>query len=484
MKAYHQGKQRKKTLIKLAVLFAVAAGFFFFLSMRKDVLVEQSVRVLESFLKQGTDLTFKIDKISGNFLGSIRFKNITISQPWLPKEKQILMRADEIQFHYRLLDFISKKQLGKFRIHVTRPEVFIRPSTGIRGPRFPFMGWMREWALSQAGHLSLRVEDMTMHYGADKEIHGVDLFYENKKFEALVPISHLELQAIDISTELRFDGEFQLGAAGQPDQLTGSIRTENTILNWKPLPSEMDFHYIFTPSYFRFDTINFLGGIEINGEIDFTKDYALNISARAANYPLLTLDSFFSISGAMNESSRLDLEAHLEGSPWEPRLEARARISEGWVKKRAFKAMEVNVEGVYPTLKLTESRVFLQDGQTMRFADTTLEFKDLFRGKTYEALISQAQQETFVLGDWQFSRPRDKNDQPEFLLQKAFGDQAKVHLRKFNEEDKIIVDHDPNDEKPTDLEVGFEYRLRTKDSLKFHVKNDEEFMGIERKVSF
>ena len=115
----------------------------------------------------------------------------------------------------------------------------------------------------------------------------------------------------------------------------------------------------------------------------------------------------------------------------------------------------------------------------MRIADKTLEARELFKEKTYETLVSEAQQETVVWGDWELSRQKDERDQPEFIMQRSFGDKTNVHFTKFSTDEKPV---EPRESK--NMEVGFEYRLRAKDSLKFELRDDEEFVGIERKMKF
>ena len=121
----------------------------------------------------------------------------------------------------------------------------------------------------------------------------------------------------------------------------------------------------------------------------------------------------------------------------------------------------------------------MPDESTMRFADKTIEAGELFKEKTYEALVAEAQQETVVWGDWEFSRSKDANESSGLLMERSLGDNTKVHFTKFYEG---FADQERTNEKQ--MEVGFEYRLRSKDSLKLELRDDEEFVGVERKMKF
>ena len=142
--------------------------------------------------------------------------------------------------------------------------------------------------------------------------------------------------------------------------------------------------------------------------------------------------------------------------------------------------MDLHVSGVYPTLQLSDSRLLMDDGSTMRFADKTVEFRELFSNRLYEGLVAGEDQDTVVMGDWKFKRPTDENERPEFTAQRSFGKHASLHVTKFNEASEETLDS-PEDR---NTEVGFEYRLKGKDSLKLEMREDEKFVGVERKMSF
>ena len=462
-------------------MLVLLGGAALFLLHRKEALVRQVTRLLENSLSSGDDYRVKIGRTRSDIFGYIRFEDVVIEEPWLPEGERQLFSAKEIEFHYRFLDFLSKQQLGaKIDIVADHPEVRWRPRLGLRRPRFPWMEWMKQWAVSQPQHLAVRVNKLDLVFGPDKKkIGGVDISYENNHFHAQIPISHLVIAGSDVSSVVNVTGHFELGLQESGDHLNGEIRTEGTIINWKPLAQETQFSFNFSEDDFKLTSSNFLGGVEITGAVDFTRDYALDFLVTAQNYPLANLEPFLKVDRSLIPPGHFDLSAHFYGSLEQLNVEARTRIYEGWIGGKTFKAMDVNVVGIYPTLRLTDSKILMQDDSSMRFADKTLEARDLFKGKTYEALIAEAQQETVVWGDWELSRPKDIKDNPEFLMQRNLSDKATVHFKKFYEDSSA---QDRSNEKQ--MEVGFEYRLRSKDSLKLELREDEEFVGVERKMKF
>ena len=474
-------KSKKEIVLKTFVLLFLVGGAAFFLVNRKEALVRQFTRLLENSLSSSADYQVKIGKIHSNVFGYIRFEAVAIEAPWLPEGKRRLFSAKEIRFHYRFLDFLSKQPLGS-RIDVVadHPEIYWRPQLKLRKLRFPWMEWMRQWAVSQPQHLAVRVQKLDLVFGPDKKkISGVDISYENNHFQAQIPVSHLVIAGSDVSSVVNVTGRFELGLQGASDRLAGEIRTEGTIINWKPLAQETQFSFDFSEDDFKLTSSNFLGGIEITGAVDFTRDYAIDFLITAENYLIANLEPFLKVDQGLIPPGRFDLSVHFYGNLEQLNVEARTRIYEGWIGGKTFKAMDVNLVGIYPTLHLTDSKILMQDESSMRFADKTLEARDLFKAKTYEALIAEAQQETVVWGDWELSRSKDIKDNPEFLMQRNLSDNATVHFKKFYEDSGV---QDRSNEKQ--MEVGFEYRLRSKDSLKLEVRGEEEFVGVERKMKF
>ena len=177
----------------------------------------------------------------------------------------------------------------------------------------------------------------------------------------------------------------------------------------------------------------------------------------------------------------MDLDARFQGH-WDAlNLDAYARITGGRTSSNRFQSMDLHVSGVYPTVQLSDSRILMDDGSTTRFADKTLEFRELFSSGLYQSLVSGEDQDTVVMGDWKFKRPTDEGDLPEFTAQRSFGKHASLHVTKFNEASEETLDSPEN----RNTEVGFEYRLKGKDSLKVEMRGeDEKFVGVERKMSF
>ncbi len=468
--------------MRLLFLILAVAGIFLLLTARKETLRKHSTRFLESCLSVGTDLEFHVGKISSNGLGFIKFQNVEVSEPWLPKEQSTLFRAKEIGFRYNALDFFSKKLRSKVTVTVVDPELHWRPGIPrLRKPTFPIVALVRQWAMTERENLSIRVKGLTLYLDtANRSFKNIDFLFERGSFEIKWPVAHLDVGGVDLSSLVHIQGGVDRGPDPSTAFLAGQIRTEGSVVNRKPMPVESTLDFVFSEDFFQARSSHFLGEMDAEVRFEFTRDILMTAKVRCEQYPISNLQPFFNVDPHLTVPGHLDFSIQLSGSPWSPRLESRFLVYKGWVNQRNFKAMDIHLEGVVPTLRLFDSRILLEDGSTMRFADKTLELNDVFKARTYSALVREAQQDSVAMGDWQFSRPKDINDKPEFLMERILDDNTSIHFRKFNE---IRQPYDASESQK--MEVGLDVQLlNSKDFLKLGLREDEEFVGVERKVRF
>ena len=69
---------QKKWLIRLGLLVCLLAVFFWAAKERKELLVRESARILESVANRGLGADVRIGRIRGNIFGMIAFENLEI----------------------------------------------------------------------------------------------------------------------------------------------------------------------------------------------------------------------------------------------------------------------------------------------------------------------------------------------------------------------------------------------------------------------
>ncbi len=475
--------RRRKLFIKLAVFLVFLCGTFFFLKHKKEMVVREGTQFLQRLLSRETEFDIKVGRITGKLSGVVRFEDVRLEDPSQPGGMKLLLRAKRIEIHYRLRDLFMKQFANsKVTVRVIEPEI-VWLERDERAKRRPELSkWLKEWGMAQRQYVRLEVRDLKIvePSGEGTLFSEIQLDYADDAFRLHLPVRHLSLGGHDVSTEFIVKGLFKPGAGELLPSISGEISTQGTIVNWSPLPWEALFTYVLSPARFEIESQELLGGFHVAGSVDFLTNDDLQFSLETEQYPLEDLTPFLRHTGKKPEG-RLDLDARVKGSPSAPNLEVYATITGGRSGPNHYRSLNLYVEGVYPTLRLSDSRVLFEDGKMMRFADQNVEFADLFDESLYSKWISGQDQDTLILGKWEFSRPGERDEKQEFSMQRSFGKRASLNVRKANAFDEAKLDSPEKD----DMQVGFEYRLLSKDTLKVEARSeDDRYVGVEHKMSF
>ena len=453
--------------------------------MKKDTLVREGATFLQNMLSRETKLGIRIGKISGKVSGIIRFEDVTLEDPALPEGLRVLFHAKRVEFRYRLWEFLTKNFQAKIVASVTDSELYWRPNMQRRNDSPPFFYGLRDLLLTQRDRLSLHVKNLTLIVGEGMKFPGIGMDYEDDQFRVDVPLRHFQIGENDINTELKWRGRLEWGLLRSEDKLVGEVYTEGSVLNTQPLPWESRFDYTLTRDGVQVGNSSFLGGFQLMGEAHFGDKDTVDLTLRAQEYPIKNLEQFLGRGETNSYDGTLSMEARFHGPLDELSAEVNARLDGGRLGSGHYKSMTLHGSGVYPTLTLSDSHLLLEDGTQMRFADQTVEFRELFSTHTYRTLITSSAQENVSIGGWGFKRPMDENQRSEFLLERSLGQNAHLLLRKYNETDEDRRVMEPAEERDRqDMEVGLELHLRPEDKLKYTVREDEQFVGVERKMSF
>lgn len=462
----------------IAVALLVWCGCYVW--QQKERLAADALHAMEDLFRQETDLEIRIGRVEASWSGLVRFTGISLSDPALPEGASEIFGADEMVLRYPILDLISKSPSPDLSIELKGTRLFWQPRITLRRPRVPFLDRLADWMQRSHGRLRLSAPDTEVRLGmGQRDLKGVALDVDGTRFRLEVPLDHVEALGSDVSSTLVIEGQYHRGVFGGPSVIEGRALTQGTVVNWSPLEKESEFDLRLDEQGLQVASTAALGGLYVAGGIDFQNDYDVDFVVAASEFPVDHLAPFFKGSAGEGVPGRFDLEAHIYGYIKAPSVELRVRVHDTWMGARAFKAADMQLEGVFPTFRVTSARMVLDSGEAMRLPDATVEAGDLFRKATYEKLLAGATQDTVILGEWEFTRSEGAFSRNDFQMRKGFGEQAGILVRKPTSRDPF----DPRLERE-DVRVGFEYRLPTKESVKFEVKEDERFVGVERKWNF
>lgn len=479
MKALHSRRRRLWFRLALvAILAAAAAGAV----VRREAIARECAMFLRAAIRDQTGLEMRARRISPRGLNGLVIDGFELSKAG---EADPAFKAERFEIRYRFLDFISKTFESNFQITLVRPRLRTAGFEGLQGRGFPFADALRAWALAHRSHLAVRIVDGTLITPMFR-VDGVRADVRNGRITASVPIAHMPTGICDLTTTLEVDGRYYASEDPRGDAIGGTLSTGGTVLDWRPLPHESSFTFYMSTRSFRVRSLDFLDGIDFEAEVaNGEPEPVIDLTLRAARYPLAKLEPFLGATNYGFVLPRLvDADLHLSGPMNSPSVRLALRLEEGWIGKRGFRVLDIYGEGVYPTLLLSASGITLQDGTVMRLADKPVEVRELLQPKTFERLISEAGQDRVVFGDWELTRgvKSGRGDDEDFRMGRMLGP-TNVYVSKRDDPGAFPEEGRPREENEK-YELGLEYRLRSRDALKMTARDGEEFVGVERKMSF
>ena len=468
-----------RVFLAFALLFVLlAAGFVW---VKKDSIRAEFGRFFTNRAWTLLGVKVHVDRFGGNIVESLALRGVRVSSPTASAVEGLdtVFEAEEISFHYRIPELITGNFAGWFRIVMTKPAIYadvpLRPHTSL-DPR-----WRELFRIFIQVLKGMRRKTQIVIRGgtvvwrdAEGAVSGVEGTLQDQEFNLALTLNHVGLAGNDLSTELNLRGHLK-SDAGERQTLIGFVMTRGTIINWKPVPHESKLSFTLTDETLTIADSSILAGFEMKGAVHFTDPPDMNLIIRTKNYPLDQLNEFLILPPEKQLSGIADVSIDLDGSPLAPMTKGEITIKDSRMSRRPIKNMQIHLEGVYPDLRISNSRVVLEDGTTMAFAKENVSVSDLFSSRTYEALVTRTDQDDVIWGDWRLKREEREES---MVIQRDLGNQMNVKYEKFEQDEADVKSAPQRDE------VELEYLLSGKDSFKVKLKDDEEFVGVEKKMSF
>ncbi len=464
-------KPRLRALLVPLALFSVFVAVFLF--YRKDELRRDYAAFLDKNVHRALGLSIHVSRFGGNLFGKISFQGVVIRSENDPK-KPILCKAEAIVFHYRLWDLFAKRLDGAMLIELDRPVFYAGvPFEPDRKAARPI-----ELLSKFVAHLRDRTKlviDRGAIAWADREgtLSGISGTIENRQFDLRVRIDHMPVAGADVSTELAIKARLETRAEGEV--LAGHLRTLGTIVNWRPFQHESRLLFVLTPDRILLEDSSLLAGLRLSGSMRW-REQEIDMALKASDYSLSHLSDLFQLPPGRQLSGEADADLKLSGKLMQPMIQGQLTLKNSRMGSDPFKNIQLAFAGVYPEVSLSESRIVLEDGTTMAFADQRIDVRELFDSDTYKTLITRKDQDDVMWGDWRLVR-HDREDS--MVVERGLGDAMKVKYERHGRDEAVIDPNEPKDE------VELEYLLSGSDSFMVQMnEDDEKFVGVQKKVSF
>jgi len=291
-------------------------------------------------------------------------------------------------------------------------------------------------------------------------------FKESDKFIKII-FDHFSFQENELISNLNIKTKYNR----EDKTLEGEIYSSGTLFNYLPFP-EFEGSYKFKENILTIEKLKWTESFNLRGEINFSEKISGNLSMDIKNFDFFYLAHLYypdwRIWGSV--SGKIDMELK------ENRIFTKGRIelSEGEIGPFKFKGGRINFVGEDNVLKLTDSRIYQENGYFDLNGE--VDFKKLGKPDFGNNLILIPYQERIDWMGWSISK---KDFLSPISLDRDIDEKLSIHFRSYIEEQK-----DLSKNKERNGEFDLEYKLKEDRSLKLRLKDSEEILGFERKIRF
>lgn len=447
---------------------------FMWFRVHQETLQKDFKQFLETRFSQFLGLKIRFGGLRGNFLGSVSVLDLSVSAADSPEEEPFLF-ISRATLRYRLWDLILKRYGAFVSIELERPHLKVRPHFKTQSASPSNGADVVRWCNRLGPYFTIQVRDGFLSWGlVPQKIGPIQGEIENGEFKWKVLLNHWMMAGYDVITTLQLKGNFlsEHGKMAIGHRITGTAETKDTIIQFNPIPEESDFSFEITEDRLQILSSHFFGEITLSGWWNLAGSSEMDLELSMNQF---SFDRLSALMGRVdkNEGS-VSGTIFLKSSGTSTRLKGALSIQEGVLGHVPFRLMNINFEGDYPLVRLSDSGMVLNDGSSIKFADELIPMSALFDAEIYRKLARQAAQETFVWKGWQFSREKDSGG---VEMQPTLGEDVKLFYKK------ITVDEADKGEQPS-TGVGVEYHLNSGNALRVEKSDVNDFVGVEHKLKF
>ena len=286
--------------------------------------------------------------------------------------------------------------------------------------------------------------DFKMDLGNKSSISFEGTTLSKDNYNLLVNIDHLKTPLFDLSTE--FETLIAVVNKGKTleETLQGQIKSRYSLINYKPFEEVSGFFEMRNKTLYV-DSLS-LGGVNLSGYIELFSPYKIDLSVLLKE---IKMGDFLAFWGAQEDLASHGLvsgQIFVYGVLDQLGLKGNLASYNGFVDQLEFDSIVLNVDGIYPIVRLDNSRVSQTDGMTFNLEGDL----DLTQKEKFESEIAALKKLPVVSSD-------------ESSLEWT------IHRRESS---------------PTSSATEFKYFLR-KESLNMGpMKDGPDLLGVERSIKF
>lgn len=185
---------------------------------------------------------------------------------------------------------------------------------------------------------------------------------EKNSFHLNLEVTHLVTPLFDVSTQVKSSMTLKSCPFCPQLNVQGQVASQYTLVNYKPV-RELLGNFEIKDRTISLNSFS-LGGVLISGSLELLEPFKINLAINLNDIRMSDFLTFWGADEDLPAQGFVSGQIELSGILKQPLLKGNLASYNGFVKELQYNSIVLNVEGIYPIVKLDNSLVAQSDGLT------------------------------------------------------------------------------------------------------------------------
>ncbi|OGX35344.1 MAG: hypothetical protein A3C36_03640 [Omnitrophica WOR_2 bacterium RIFCSPHIGHO2_02_FULL_52_10] len=229
------------------------------------------------------------------------------------------------------------------------------------------------------------------------------------EYKLLLDVNHLQTPLFDLMTKVESTIEVKQGhneTFSEPLErlrLQGKVWSQYSLIDYKPV-RELSGNFEVKDNKLFLHSL-FFGNLQCNGTVDLISPYRIDLTFNLYDVAMQDFLSFWGMGKKYESAGLVSGEIKAAGTVDQLDLKGNLEGRNGFVQKLDFDALSLNIEGIYPDMKITRSMIAKSDGMSFTFEGSlNLKDKENFKKQIKALTLAPLVSDSGIEREWTIRR--------------------------------------------------------------------------------
>lgn len=222
-------------------------------------------------------------------------------------------------------------------------------------------GWAQE-LLSFKGQVDWQAHqlDLVLHLGQQNPLTTRWQQVDKDRYHVTVDVDHMQTRLFNVATVFHADIELKHQEATAFPFLKAKVWTQYALLDYKPA-RDLSGYVTLAMDEVLLEALT-IGGVKLDGGVHLASPYKVDLRAQLTQVPMDQFLDFWTSTRTYEATGEVSGKIKASGIWDNLLLSGQLRAQEGLIKNLDYETIVLNLEGIYPHLRVVDSLITKTDG--------------------------------------------------------------------------------------------------------------------------